>query len=241
MKEFEMLRGQNSDVCTIGWHPQHESLLLSGGYNGSLIYWIVGHNQAPHTLIADAHRQSVDVIAWHPAGHVVGTASHDGILKFWSREPPGSKLEQEVKEFQDNPVFMHGPVEVGVTSVIPPMMMSGMLPGAEVGSEFVPPHADGASGPGMGRRFDRSGGPGASGSDQPYAGPRGDRPGRGQGPPFRGPGSGPSGFGGSYGPGGRGGGGPGRGFPGPGGGGGGGGGGGPGGEGFSGRKRSRFE
>ena len=57
-------------------------------------------------------RQSIDVIAWHPAGHCVGTASHDGILKFWSREPPGSTLEQEAKEFQDNPNFAHGPLEV---------------------------------------------------------------------------------------------------------------------------------
>lgn len=47
----------------------------------------------PHTMIADAHRQSVDVIAWHPAGHLLSTASHDCILKFWCREPPGSKLE----------------------------------------------------------------------------------------------------------------------------------------------------
>jgi hypothetical protein len=47
--------------------------------------------QMPHSMIADAHRQSVDVIAWHPAGHMVGTASHDCILKFWCREPPGSK------------------------------------------------------------------------------------------------------------------------------------------------------
>ena len=56
MKEFEMLRGQNSDICSLGWHPHHETLLLSGGYNGSLIYWLVGTNQAPHTAIADAHR-----------------------------------------------------------------------------------------------------------------------------------------------------------------------------------------
>ena len=54
-----------------------------------MIYWLCGHNQAPHTTIAFAHRQSIDVIAWHPAGHCVGTASHDGILKFWCREPPG--------------------------------------------------------------------------------------------------------------------------------------------------------
>lgn len=47
--------------------------------------------QAPHSMIADAHRQSVDVVAWHPSGHMVATASHDCILKFWCREPPGSE------------------------------------------------------------------------------------------------------------------------------------------------------
>ena len=80
---------------TVNW-SKGMSLLCSavnpsGGYNGSLIYWLCNHNQAPHTLIADAHRQSIDVIAWHPAGHCVGTASHDGILKFWCREPPGAQ------------------------------------------------------------------------------------------------------------------------------------------------------
>ena len=29
----------------MAWHPIHETLMLSGGYNGSLIYWIAGQNQ----------------------------------------------------------------------------------------------------------------------------------------------------------------------------------------------------
>lgn len=29
----------------MAWHPIHESLMLSGGYNGSLIYWLAGQNQ----------------------------------------------------------------------------------------------------------------------------------------------------------------------------------------------------
>ena len=32
-------------VCSMAWHPIHETLMLSGGYNGSLIYWIAGQNQ----------------------------------------------------------------------------------------------------------------------------------------------------------------------------------------------------
>lgn len=64
MKEMESLRGQNSEVnksnvpfsfaffdssyqqiCKLSWHPIHESLLVSGGYNGSIAYWIVGQHQ----------------------------------------------------------------------------------------------------------------------------------------------------------------------------------------------------
>ena len=55
--------------------------------------------QMPHSMIADAHRQSVDVIAWHPAGHMTATSSHDSILKFWSRECPGSTYSPFVIPF----------------------------------------------------------------------------------------------------------------------------------------------
>ena len=32
MKEIENLRGHNCDVCSLQWHPVHESLLLSGKF-----------------------------------------------------------------------------------------------------------------------------------------------------------------------------------------------------------------
>ena len=68
MRELEVFRGHNSDVSSLGWNPQHESVLLSGGFNGSLIYWMVGQEPNPHTVIAGAHRQYLELIAWHPAG-----------------------------------------------------------------------------------------------------------------------------------------------------------------------------
>lgn len=122
MKEIEVWRGHNSEVCTIAWHPIHETLMVSGGYNGSLIYWLAGQTQTPHSVIADAHRASVDVMAWHPAGHLLATASHDSILKFWCREPPGCKLEPHANELtQENPpIYSHGPIPVGTPSIIAP-------------------------------------------------------------------------------------------------------------------------
>lgn len=40
----------------------------------------------------------------------------------------GSKLEQEVKEFQDCPVFAYGPLEIGASNPIP--LMTPTVPGA---------------------------------------------------------------------------------------------------------------
>lgn len=36
---------------------------------------------------------SVDVVTWHPLGHYLVSISHDGPVKFWCREPPGSSLD----------------------------------------------------------------------------------------------------------------------------------------------------
>jgi polyadenylation factor subunit 2 len=114
MREMEVWRGQNSEVCRIAWHPIHETLMVSGGYNGSLVYWLCGQHQTPHSIIGDAHRQMIEMLAWHPGGYVLASASHDCLLKFWCREPPGSRLDPSIGEAQDNaPVYMHGPLPVG--------------------------------------------------------------------------------------------------------------------------------
>lgn len=64
-------------------------------------------------MISDAHRQSVDLIAWHPSGHLLATASHDSILKFWCREPYGSKLDYiNTESSQENPPqCYYGPLD----------------------------------------------------------------------------------------------------------------------------------
>ena len=171
MKEFDVLRGQNSDVCSLAWHPHHESLLLSGGYNGSLCYWIAGQGSEPHTAIHRAHLMFIDVLAWHPAGHMVATASHDMTIKFWCREPPGSALIKDDKEFLEG-AFGHGPILPGVPSVIPATAVAMLGAGPE---SSMPSSRQGAGGGGGGSgdmRGDRgSGGPrqggGGMGSNRP--------------------------------------------------------------------------
>lgn len=155
LRELETLRGHNSDVTSVNWHPQNENLLSSGGYNGSLIHWIANHTQTPHTVIADAHRQSIDILTYHPAGHCLATASHDGILKFWCREPPGSTLENDFsKEFQDNPVVAYGPVQAGANNVVPiyvpPQLANPMERGPQMGNNPSSGAPRGAMGGGRG-------------------------------------------------------------------------------------------
>ncbi len=43
MAEMEVLKGHGNAVNSIKWHPVHESLLLSGDYDGGLAYWVLGH------------------------------------------------------------------------------------------------------------------------------------------------------------------------------------------------------
>ena len=37
-----VLSAHDAEVYSAAWHPVHETLLATGGYNGSLIYWEVG-------------------------------------------------------------------------------------------------------------------------------------------------------------------------------------------------------
>lgn len=143
----------------------HESLLVSGGFNGSLAYWICGQNQTPHSIITEAHRQSIDVLTWHPSGHALASSSHDCIIKFWSREPPGSRLEppppSEVGP-ENLPTYIHGPIAPGTYS-IPVRAPSNNAP---MPSQMQAPFPGGGRGHGMmGRGGRGSFGGGRGGGD----------------------------------------------------------------------------
>lgn len=111
-------------------------------------------NKSAHSIICDAHRQSIDLLAWHPSGNLLASASHDCILKFWCREPAGSKLEPPLNEsVQDNPpTYLYGPLPantmchakvLGQTALqnVPGATKNNMLNGASRGTSkfFRPP------------------------------------------------------------------------------------------------------
>ena len=49
-KEIATYRGHNRDVTCAAWHPLHEELFASGGYDGSLMYWLVS-NPEPQVML----------------------------------------------------------------------------------------------------------------------------------------------------------------------------------------------
>ena len=90
MREIECFKGHTRDVTSVAWHPQHETLLASGGYDGSINYWIVGSgSEDAAATIKGGHEAAVWSLNWHPAGHVLCSGSNDNTTKFWCRNRPG--------------------------------------------------------------------------------------------------------------------------------------------------------
>ena len=90
MKELENFRGHTRDVTAVVWHPQHETLLTSGGYDGTIMYWIVGRGQEECAAqVKGGHEAAIWSMTWHPAGHILCSGSNDNTTKFWCRNRPG--------------------------------------------------------------------------------------------------------------------------------------------------------
>ena len=81
-----VLSAHDAEVYSAAWHPIHESLLATGGYNGSLIYWEVGMESEPvlQAAVPAAHENAIWTMDWHPNGHLLCTGSNDHTAKFWA-------------------------------------------------------------------------------------------------------------------------------------------------------------
>jgi polyadenylation factor subunit 2 len=91
MKEVQVFRGHKREVQSIAWHPFHERLFCSGGWEGSVNFWLCGENE-PVASMESAHESSVFSLAWHPLGHILASGSNDHTTKFWTRNRPGDPM-----------------------------------------------------------------------------------------------------------------------------------------------------
>eukprot|EP00300_Choanocystis_sp_HF-7_P006838 c14935_g1_i2.p1 GENE.c14935_g1_i2~~c14935_g1_i2.p1 ORF type:complete len:553 (+),score=83.03 c14935_g1_i2:36-1661(+) len=94
MKDLQIFRGHHRDVCSIRWHPWEDQLFASGGYDGNVLFWVLGMDE-PQGEIHKAHESSIWALEWHPLGHILVTGSNDHLTKFWCRSHPGDSLKDK--------------------------------------------------------------------------------------------------------------------------------------------------
>ncbi|ANZ77080.1 BA75_04307T0 [Komagataella pastoris] len=96
MNDVYVNKSHESDVSCISWHPIHGNLLTSGGYDGSMNYYLLDdtlrgqeeQNMEFYHKIPYAHEKSVNCIEYHPLGHLLATAGTDRSVRFWCRNRP---------------------------------------------------------------------------------------------------------------------------------------------------------
>jgi polyadenylation factor subunit 2 len=92
MKELLSLKGHHKEVTSLAWHPFQESVLASGGMDGTLLFWNIGPKgiDEPAARVPFAHDMAIWDLQWHPAGHMLASGSNDRQTKFWARNRLGS-------------------------------------------------------------------------------------------------------------------------------------------------------
>ena len=115
MRELVSLKGHYKEVTSLAWHPLYESVLASGGMDGTLLYWNVGPkgSEEPAAKVPFAHDMAIWDIQWHPSGHMLATGSNDRQTKFWSRNRLGSTsgLQQSGEEKEEE--IVNAEIELG--------------------------------------------------------------------------------------------------------------------------------
>ncbi|KAG0209244.1 hypothetical protein BGX31_002176 [Mortierella sp. GBA43] len=94
MKDLQTFRGHKKEVCSVAWHPQHESLLATGGSEGSIMFWTMGQSE-PSGGMENAHDSNVWSLDWHPVGHILVSGSNDHTTRFWTRNRPGESMQDK--------------------------------------------------------------------------------------------------------------------------------------------------
>ena len=116
MRDVLLLRGHDSEVTSLAWHPTHRNLLSTGGQFGAIHHYLLDEqNQPPgnpvtlspydapdpstapaQTLfpahsVPHAHESNGPIwsMSWHPLGHILVSGSNDRATRFWSRPRPG--------------------------------------------------------------------------------------------------------------------------------------------------------
>src|SRR5262249_37791956 len=77
------LAGHDSWVRALAFHPR-DPLIVSGGYDGKVIYWPADVEAPKPSRTIDAHQGWVRAVAVSPDGATVASCGNDGLVKLWS-------------------------------------------------------------------------------------------------------------------------------------------------------------
>jgi hypothetical protein len=116
MKELLSLKGHHKEVTSLAWHPFQESVLASGGMDGTLLFWNLGPkgSDEPAARVPYAHDMAIWDLQWHPAGHMLASGSNDRQTKFWARNRLGSTAGlQDSSDDRDDDMVQTAEIELG--------------------------------------------------------------------------------------------------------------------------------
>lgn len=117
MTDVAVLRGHDSDVPSLAWHPVHANLVTTGSQAGAISHFLIdtplpenATGLMPAAQIARAHDFPVWSLDYHPLGHLLASSSNDKTTRIWSRSRPGDDVSftdryhviPEGEEFQPN-------------------------------------------------------------------------------------------------------------------------------------------
>ncbi len=101
MKDVVIMRGIESDLNCMAWHPIHSNLLTVGAYDGSINHFVLAPSFStsnggatengfivPANRIPYAHDKAVQCIQYHPCGHILVSGGADKSTRFWCRARP---------------------------------------------------------------------------------------------------------------------------------------------------------
>ncbi|KAL4399183.1 pre-mRNA cleavage and polyadenylation factor (CPF) complex subunit [Malassezia pachydermatis] len=130
MKDVYTLRGHAKEVCSLEWHPIHHDLLVSGGSEGSMLFWSLRSStpETPIHVMEAAHESNVWSVQWHPFGHLLASGSNDHTTRFWSRSRPGEQV-QEAHDAADDQWNAGVASDVQGMSIVATYLLDGVIPG----------------------------------------------------------------------------------------------------------------
>lgn len=99
MADFAVLRGHESDVSALAWHPIHSHIVSTGTHDGTICHFALDTHvnessnglQPVHT-IPNAHDWPIWSLQYHPMGHILASGSNDKTTRFWCRSRPNDEI-----------------------------------------------------------------------------------------------------------------------------------------------------